>query len=46
MPRIFPTGVTTYDPAQAYNSYVIFDGALDSPDGKTHLIDMDGNEGP
>jgi hypothetical protein len=39
-PRIFPTGVTVYDPQKAYNSYVLF-GA---PDGKAHLIDMDGNE--
>jgi Arylsulfotransferase (ASST) len=39
-PRIFETGTTIYDPAQAYNSYVIFS----APDGKTHLIDLDGNE--
>jgi hypothetical protein len=39
-PSIFPTGVTTYDPAKAYNSYVIFS----APDEKTHLIDMDGKE--
>ena len=39
-PRVFPTGVTVYDPARAYNSYVVF-GA---PDGKAHLIDMDGAE--
>src|SRR5262245_60738566 len=39
-PRIYPTGVTLYDPAKAWNSYVIF-GA---PDDKTHLIDMNGNE--
>src|SRR3984957_20898930 len=39
-PRIFETGTTIYDPTQAYNSYVIFS----APDGKTHLIDLDGNE--
>ncbi len=38
-PSVFPTGVTLYDPAAAYNGYVLFGGA----DGKTHLIDMDGN---
>ena len=39
-PRVFPTGVTVYDPERAYNSYVCF-SALD---GATHLIDMDGHE--
>lgn len=39
-PSIFPTGVTRYDPTRTYNSYIAF-GA---PDGKSHLIDMDGNE--
>jgi hypothetical protein len=39
-PRIYPTGVTIYDPARAYSSFICF-GA---PDGGTHLIDMDGNE--
>jgi Arylsulfotransferase (ASST) len=39
-PRIFPTGVTLYDPGKAWNSFVIFA----APDQKTHLIDMDGNE--
>jgi hypothetical protein len=39
-PSVFPTGVTLYDPAKAYNTYVVFGGA----DKKTHLIDMDGNE--
>jgi hypothetical protein len=39
-PRIYPTGVTLYDPARAYNSYFCFS----SLDGATHLIDMDGNE--
>ena len=37
-PSIFPTGVTRYDPARAYNCYVLFGG----PEGKTHLIDMNG----
>ena len=39
-PSVYPTGVTVYDPARAYNSFVAF-GA---PDGKTHLIDMDGHD--
>jgi len=39
-PRVYPTGVTIYDPARAYNSYICFSGL----DGATHLIDMDGNE--
>jgi hypothetical protein len=39
-PRVFPTGVTVYDPARAYNSFVCF-SALD---GRTHLVDMDGNQ--
>ncbi|WP_157098696.1 aryl-sulfate sulfotransferase [Novosphingobium rosa] len=39
-PSVFPTGTTVYDPARAYNSYIIFSGT----DEKTHLIDMDGNE--
>jgi len=37
---VYPTGVTVYDPARAYNSYIIFS----APDNKTHLIDMNGNE--
>ena len=39
-PSVFPTGVTRYDPAKAYNSFVVFAG----PDKKTHLIDMNGHE--
>jgi hypothetical protein len=39
-PRVYPTGVTIYDPQRAWNGYVVF-GA---PDGKAHLIDMDGQE--
>lgn len=39
-PRVYPTGVTIYDPSRAYNCFVSFS----APDGKTHLIDMDGND--
>ena len=39
-PSVFPTGTTLYQPAKAYNCFVLF-GA---PDGKTHLIDMNGTE--
>ena len=39
-PRVYPTGVTIYDPTRAYNCFVSFS----SLDGSTHLIDMDGNE--
>lgn len=39
-PSVFPTGVTRYDPALAYNSFVLFAG----PDKQTHLIDMNGHE--
>ncbi len=39
-PRVYPTGVTIYDPARAYNCFISFSG----PDGNTHLIDMNGNE--
>lgn len=37
-PSVYPHGVTVYNPAKAYNSYVLF-GA---PDGKARLIDMSG----
>lgn len=37
---VFPTGVTIYNPAKAYNSYVLHA----APDAKSHLIDMNGNE--
>jgi len=40
IPSIYPTGVTRYDPAKTYNSYVLFAGQ----DKKTHLIDLNGNE--
>jgi hypothetical protein len=39
-PSVYPTGTTLYDPARAYNSFVSFSAG----DGKTHLIDLDGNE--
>jgi hypothetical protein len=39
-PSIFPTGTTIYDPAKAWNGYVLFA----DPNGRTHLIDMDGND--
>lgn len=39
-PSVFPTGVTRYDPARAWNGYVLFSGQ----DKQTHLIDMNGNE--
>jgi hypothetical protein len=38
-PRVYPTGVTIYDPARAYNCFVAFSAM----DGNTYLIDMDGN---
>ena len=38
-PSVYPTGVTRYNPQEAYNSYVLFA----APDGRTRLIDMDGN---
>lgn len=40
LPSSFPTGTTVYDPEQAYNGFVLFPGN----DGKTHLIDMNGNQ--
>lgn len=39
-PLVYPTGVTIYQPSKAYSGFVLF-GA---PDGKSHLIDMDGNQ--
>lgn len=39
IPSVYPTGTTIYDPAKAYNSYVLFAGQ----DKKTHLIDLNGN---
>ena len=38
-PSVFPTGTTIYDPARAFNSYVLFAGG----DGVSRLIDLDGN---
>jgi hypothetical protein len=39
-PSVYPTGVTIYKPDKAYNSYVVYS----APDGKSRMIDMDGNE--
>lgn len=38
-PSIYPTGTTFYDPARAYNSFVLFTGG----DNVARLIDMNGN---
>jgi len=38
-PSVFPTGTTRYDPAKAYNSYMLFTGG----DNIAHLIDLNGN---
>jgi len=38
-PGVFPVGTTRYDPAKAYNSYVLFTGG----DNIAHLIDLDGH---
>lgn len=37
-PSVFPTGTTIYDPAKAYNSFVLFVGG----DDVTRLIDLSG----
>ncbi|WP_442756144.1 aryl-sulfate sulfotransferase [Methylocystis sp. JAN1] len=37
-PSVFPTGTTIYDPAKAYNSYVLFPGG----DDVSRLIDLTG----
>ena len=39
-PSVYPTGVTRYDPAKAYGTFILFSGG----DNKTHLVDMDGRE--
>ena len=39
-PTIYPTGVTIHYPDRAHPTLVLFDGR----DGKSHLIDMNGNE--
>jgi len=39
-PTIYPTGVTIHYPDKAHPTLVLFDGR----DGKSHLIDMNGNE--
>lgn len=38
-PSVYPTGTTRYDPAKAYNSFVLFSGG----DNIAHLIDLNGN---
>jgi len=38
-PSVYPTGVTLYDPAEAYNGYVLFTAT----DKRTRLIDSGGN---
>lgn len=38
---VFAKGTTIYDPAKAWNCYVLFDGR--SPKGNSFLIDMNGN---
>ncbi|TKI08877.1 aryl-sulfate sulfotransferase [Martelella alba] len=40
IPTAIPTGTTFYDPAKAYNGYILFPGS----DNRTHLIDMTGQE--
>lgn len=40
IPSAIPTGVTYYDPARAWNGYVVIPGS----DNQTHLIDMTGQE--
>jgi len=42
-PSIYPTGVTRYDPARAYSSYVLFGDNTNENDTKTYLIDMNGH---
>ena len=37
-PSVYPTGTTIYDPAKAYNSFVLFAGG----DGVSRLIDLTG----
>ena len=39
-PSVYPTGVTRYDPAKAYGTFILFSGG----DNKTHLVDMNGRE--
>ncbi len=38
-PSVYPTGTTIYDPAKAYNSFVLFPGG----DDVSRLIDLTGN---
>jgi hypothetical protein len=43
LPSVYPTGVTRYDPARAYNCYILF-GEAGGGSAQARLIDMDGNE--
>ena len=38
-PSVYPTGTTIYDPAKAFNSFVLFTGG----DNIARLIDLNGN---
>ncbi len=38
-PSVYPTGTTLYNPAKAFNTFVVITGG----DGFAHLIDMNGN---
>ena len=38
-PSVYPTGTTLYNPAKAFNTFVLITGG----DGSAHLIDMNGN---
>ena len=42
-PSIYPTGVTRYEPARAYNSYVLFGDVTAKGHPISYLIDMDGH---
>jgi len=44
IPSVYPTGVTRYDPARAYNGYILLGEAASGGDAKARLIDMDGHE--
>jgi hypothetical protein len=39
VPSVYPTGTTLYNPAKAFNTFVLITGG----DGSAHLIDMNGN---
>src|ERR1700680_4127576 len=38
-PSVYPTGTTLYNPAKAFNTFLVITGG----DGFAHLIDMNGN---